>query len=186
MSSTKLQQHHHHHPHHRHAPFIHDLGLMNWLIGIWLGIVIAGFMLDKGIHFVRDHSLFPSFSSSFAPITSDDTWIHLESHGDVELMYRTIVPTLGLHAHRAVVVADLPIESLLHVFRDTPNDVRIFRYHEICTWLKCLANVLIRRPTCLLSICSDQMGQRSERMWGVPQIRSSSPQWKYSNSDDHC
>ncbi len=133
MSSTKLQQHHHHHPHHRHAPFIHDLGLMNWLIGIWLGIVIAGFMLDKGIHFVRDHSLFPSFSSSFAPITSDDTWIHLESHGDVELMYRTIVPTLGLHAHRAVVVADLPIESLLHVFRDTPNDVRIFRYHEICT-----------------------------------------------------
>ena len=101
---------------------------MNLLIGIWLGIVIAGFMLDRGIQFIRDHSLFPSFSSSFAPISSDETWTHLESHGDVELMYRTIFPTLGLHAHRAVVVSDLPIESLLHVFRDTPNHVRIFAF----------------------------------------------------------
>lgn len=122
MSSTKVQ---HHHPHHRHAPFIHDLGLMNWLIGIWLGIVIAGFILDRGVQFFRDHSLFPSFSTSFAPISSeDDAWIHLESHGDLDLMYRPIVPSMGLHAHRAVVVADLPIESLLHVFRNTPNHVR--------------------------------------------------------------
>ena len=121
MSSTKQQ---HHHPHHRHAPFIHDLGLMNMLIGIWLGIVIAGFMLDRGFQFVRDHSLLPSFSSSFAPISSDKAWTHLESHGDIELMYRTIFPTLGLHAHRAVVISDLPIESLLHVFRDTPNHIK--------------------------------------------------------------
>jgi hypothetical protein len=139
MSSSKAQ---HHHPHHRHAPFIHDLGLMNWLIGIWLGIVMAGLMLDWGIQFVRDHSLFPSFSSSFAPITSDDGWIHLESHGDVELMYRTIVPTQGLHAHRAVVVADLPIESLLHVYRDTPNHVRILCI-MMCIFIICLANALI-------------------------------------------
>lgn len=115
---------------------------MNWLIGIWLGIVMAGLMLDWGIQFVRDHSLFPSFSSSFAPITSDDGWIHLESHGDVELMYRTIVPTQGLHAHRAVVVADLPIESLLHVYRDTPNHVRILCI-MMCIFIICLANALI-------------------------------------------
>jgi hypothetical protein len=33
-----------------------------------------------------------------------------------------------------VVVADLPIESLLHVFRDTPNHVRIYIYiyHDVC------------------------------------------------------
>ncbi len=124
--TTKLRHHHHHH-----APFIHDLGLMNLLICIWLGIVIAGLMLNSGIQFFHDHSLFPSFSSSFAPISSDE-WMHLESHGDVELLYRTIVPTAGLHAHRAVVVADLPIESLLHVFRDTPNHVRILANHLNC------------------------------------------------------
>lgn len=117
--TDKILRHHHHH----HAPFIHDLGLMNFLIYLWLGIVLAGFMLNSGFQFLHEHSLFPSFSSSFAPSSSDGTWTHLESHGDVELQYRTIIPTSGLHAHRAVAVADLPIEALLHVFRDTPNNV---------------------------------------------------------------
>ncbi len=121
MTPTKLQHHHHHH-----APFIHDPGLMHLLTYIWLGIVIAGLILNSGIEFINENSYWPTFSSSFAPqhLTDDGEWKHLESHGDVELMYRTIVPTSGLHAHRAVVVADLPIEALLHVFRDTPNSVR--------------------------------------------------------------
>lgn len=118
MTTKKLHHHHHHH-----APFIHDLGLMNLLIYLWLGIVLAGFLLNSGLVYFYDHSFLPSFSSSFAPFGKSDTWTHLESHGDVELQYKTIVPTSGLHAHRAVVVADLPTEAVLHVFRDTPNSV---------------------------------------------------------------
>ena len=113
------------HRHHHHAPFIHDLDLMNLLMMLWLGVAILGFVLHGCVEFFHVHTLFPSFSSSFAPSSdsSDHVWQHLESHGDVELLYRTIIPTQGLHAHRAVVVADIPIEILLHVFRDTPNTV---------------------------------------------------------------
>ncbi|KAL7534391.1 hypothetical protein ACHAXR_005840 [Thalassiosira sp. AJA248-18] len=93
---------------------------------VWLTIVLIGFILNSGIEFFQGQAPFPSFSLSFAPSSdsSDDTWKHLESLGDVELLYRTIIPTAGLHAHRAVAVADIPIEALLHVFRDTPNYVK--------------------------------------------------------------
>eukprot|EP01083_Nonionella_stella_P000703 1998_1 len=127
MAKDKL---HHPHHHHHHAPFIHDLDLMNWLTFLWIGVVIAGLLLNSGFEFFQTHNFFPSFSSSFAPKdkeldgSSDGTWTHLESHGDVELLYRTIIPTSGLHAHRAVVVTDIPIEALLHVFRDTPTNVQ--------------------------------------------------------------
>lgn len=109
-----------HHRHHHHAPFIHDLDVMNLLMAIWLGVAMIGFVLNSCV----EH--FPSFSLSFAPKrpgSSNCTWRHLESHGDVELLYRTIIPTRGLHAHRAVAVADIPIETMLHVFRDTPNHI---------------------------------------------------------------
>lgn len=122
MATKKSHDHHRHH----HALFIHDVDLLHKLILLWLGVIIAGLALNTGFEFFQAHNLFPSFSSSFAPTrlgSSDDTWTHLESHGDVELLYHTIVPTSGLHAHRAVVVADIPIEALLHVFRDTPNNV---------------------------------------------------------------
>jgi len=119
MTDSKKLQHRHHH----HAPFIHDLDLMNLLMLIWFGVIMLGFLLNSFV----EH--FPSFSRSFAPAnvdSSDNTWTHLESHGDVELLYRTILPTRGLHAHRAVAVADIPIETLLHVFRDTPNNVSFY------------------------------------------------------------
>ena len=120
--------------HHSHAPVIHDLGLLHFLIYLWFGIVLLGFVLDSGYQYFHDHSLFslvPKFSSSFAPLTQVDDWTHLEAHGDVDLSYKTIIPTSGLHAHRAEVVADLPIEALLHVFRDTPNNVSVIFTHQV-------------------------------------------------------
>ena len=96
---------------------------------------MIGLVLDRGYLYFHDHSLFslvPTFSSSFAPLTQVDDWTHLEAHGDVDLSYKTIIPTSGLHAHRAEVVADLPIEALLHVFRDTPNNVSVIKYTYMC------------------------------------------------------
>ncbi|KAL7533393.1 hypothetical protein ACHAWF_004480 [Thalassiosira exigua] len=111
------------HRHHHHAPFISDLDLMNSLMWLWLMVVAAGFILKSSFFHLSEHGLIPSFSLSFAPgpDCSDENWTHLESHGDVGLCYHTIIPTLGLHAHRAVAVVDIPIEALLHVFRETPN-----------------------------------------------------------------
>ena len=122
----KILAHHHHH----HAPFIYDLSLMKKLMNVWLAILFLGFLLDTSYQYFHNTKLLtflPTFSTSFAPRTKDEEgWTHLESHGDIELSYRTIVPTNGLHAHRAVTVVDLPIEALLHVFRDTPNNVSSF------------------------------------------------------------
>ena len=134
--TKKILRHHHHH----HAPVIHDLGLLHFLIYLWFGIVLIGLVLDRGYLYFHDHSLFslvPTFSSSFAPLTQVDDWTHLEAHGDVDLSYKTIIPTSGLHAHRAEVVADLPIEALLHVFRDTPNNVSALYISSIlvCAYL---------------------------------------------------
>ena len=132
--TKKTLRHHHHH----HAPVIHDLGLLHFLIYLWFGIVLIGLVLDRGYLYFHDHSLFslvPTFSSSFAPLTQVDDWTHLEAHGDVDLSYKTIIPTSGLHAHRAEVVADLPIEALLHVFRDTPNNVSVIKYTCICAYV---------------------------------------------------
>lgn len=124
----KILDHHHHH----HAPFIYDLSLMKKLMNVWLAILFLGFVLDTSYQYFHNTKLLtflPTFSTSFAPRTKDEEgWTHLESHGDIELSYRTIVPTNGLHAHRAVTVVDLPIEALLHVFRDTPNNVSSFIY----------------------------------------------------------
>src|SRR5210317_1991563 len=92
----------------------------------WLGVLFTFFALN----FIKEHSFFPSFSSSYAPGNSDSSWVHLETHGDVELLRRPILldkdppftATPGLYAHRAVATVDIPIEALLHVFRDTPNN----------------------------------------------------------------
>ena len=125
--ATKKRQHHRHH---HHAAFIPDLDLMNSLMLLWLAIVMTALFLNSANKFFHGHELFPSFSFSFAPTsdTSDAQWKHLEAHGDAELMYKTIIPT-RLHAHRAVTTADLPIEALLHVFRDTPNSVSLRMMH---------------------------------------------------------
>ena len=137
--TKKILRHHHHH----HAPVIHDLGLLHFLIYLWFGIVFLGLVLDRGYLYFHDHSLLslvPKFSSSFAPLTQVDDWTHLEAHGDVDLSYKTIIPTSGLHAHRAEVVADLPIEALLHVFRDTPNNVSVLYILSIlvCAYVVCV------------------------------------------------
>ena len=137
--TKKILRHHHHH----HAPVIHDLGLLHFLIYLWFGIVFLGLVLDRGYLYFHNHSLFslvPKFSSSFAPLTQVDDWTHLEAHGDVDLSYKTIIPTSGLHAHRAEVVADLPIEALLHVFRDTPNNVSALYISSIlvCAYVVCV------------------------------------------------
>ena len=150
MTTTKTSHEHHHR--HQHAPIIKDIGLMNKLTNVWLSVIVLAFgvseikyyshqydilshlisvptnysVLDAGSQYFNGETLLPRFSFSFAPTDMDGTtWKHLESHGDVELLYRTIVPTPALHAHRAVVEADIPIEALLHVFRDTPNMVRL-------------------------------------------------------------
>ena len=138
-NNENILRHHHHH----HAPMICDLKLIHLLTYIWLGAILAVLSINSGIHFMRDHDLFPSFSSSFAPSLGADhagDWTHLERHGDVELLYRTIIPTSGLHAHKAVVVADLPIEALIHVFRDTPNNVSLFYHCTILFYSKAYIN----------------------------------------------
>ena len=145
MATTKTSHEHHHH----HHQVIKDIGLMNKLTNVWLSVIVLAFgvseikyyshqydilshlisvpnysVLDAGSQYFNGETLLPRFSFSFAPTDMDGTtWKHLESHGDVELLYRTIVPTPALHAHRAVVEADIPIEALLHVFRDTPHMV---------------------------------------------------------------
>ena len=128
----KILAHHHHH----HAPFIYDLSLMKKLMNVWLAILFLGFVLDTSYQYFHNTKLItflPTFSTSFAPRTKADAegWMHLESHGDIELSCRTIVPTNGLHAHRAVTVVDFPIEALLHVFRDTPNNVSSLAYRNM-------------------------------------------------------
>mmetsp|Transcript_32789 Transcript_32789/g.55774 ORF Transcript_32789/g.55774 Transcript_32789/m.55774 type:complete len:295 (+) Transcript_32789:134-1018(+) len=122
MEETKKYLHRHHH----HAPFIQDLDLMNVIMFLWLSVAVIGLLMNSCVEHFHLETWVPTFSSSFAPHTdsSDGVWTHLESHGDVELLYRTIIPTKGLHAHRAVAVADIPMETMLHVFRDTPNNVR--------------------------------------------------------------
>ena len=58
--NKKIISHHRHH----HAPFIHDLVLMNYLTYIWLSIVALGFILDQIYQYVHEQ---PSMilSSSF-------------------------------------------------------------------------------------------------------------------------
>ena len=128
MTTSKKSQ-----PHHQ---FIHGLSLAKSLILSWLAVLLAGAFLHQGIRFFHDHASFvPSFSTSYTS-SSDPTWSHLESHGDVELLRRvidleedeyskfaTLSSAKGLYAHRAVATVDIPIETLLHVFRDTPNNV---------------------------------------------------------------
>ena len=117
-SGIKKPQHH----------FIHDFTLVKSLIISWLAVLLAGALLHQGIRFFNEQSF--SYSTS-SDSSSDTSWKHLESHGDLELLRRPIVveegfpfkPAVGLYAYRAVGTVDIPIESLLHVFRDTPNNV---------------------------------------------------------------
>lgn len=130
MASKKSKYHQH---------FAHDQGLIHTLILTWLTVLLVGSALHKGQELLPDHitSLFPSFSVSHltASKDSDPSWKHVEFHGDIELFRRPIALVLeeyspyfstratGLYAYRAVTSVDLPIEALLHVFRDAPNNV---------------------------------------------------------------
>lgn len=131
---TKSKNQHH---------FAHDQGLLRILILCWLASILAGLALHKILEFFPDHnisSLLPTFSfSSTSGEGSDASWKHVEFHGDVELLRRPIALVLeeyspffstkatGLYAYRAVSTVDLPMEALLHVFRDTPKNVRSCR-----------------------------------------------------------
>ena len=129
MASKKSKQQTH---------FAHDKGLLQTLTICWLAILLAALALQKGFEFfpLPDSitSLFPIFS--FSSISeSDPSWKHVEFHGDVELLRRPMALVLEeyapfftpkateLYAYRAVSTVDMPIEALLHVFRDTPNNV---------------------------------------------------------------
>jgi hypothetical protein len=115
------------HPFTFHKHITHDLPLFRSLVLSWIVVLVTGFAL----HFFKEHSFIPSFSSSYPPGKSNSSWKHLERHGDVELLRRPIVlkkdspfsVTPGLYAHRALATVDIPIETLLHVFRDTPHNV---------------------------------------------------------------
>jgi hypothetical protein len=124
---------HHQHKHH----FIHDLSLLKTLIMAWLGVLLAAMAVQKGLHVFPEYaSLLPTFSSSssYDASDSDSSWTYLESHGDVALLRRPIVSSstaTELYAHRAVAAnVDLPIEALLHVFRDTPNNVSLLLFNQ--------------------------------------------------------
>ena len=158
----KILDHHHHHR----APFIYDLSLMKKLMNVWLAILFLGFLFDTSYQYFHNTKLLtflPTFSTSFAPRTKDEEgWTHLESHGDIELSYRTIVPTNGLHAHRAVTVVDLPIEALLHVFRDTPNNVSSFVHIRIISSSCCgIFFVAVSYTYIYHVLILGQMGQQS-------------------------
>lgn len=136
--TTSKNQHH----------FAHDQGLLRILILCWLASILAGLALHKILEFFPDHkisSLLPTFSfSSTSGEGSDASWKHVEFHGDVELLRRPIALVLeeyspffstkatGLYAYRAVSTVDLPMEALLHVFRDTPKNVRSCRVTVVC------------------------------------------------------
>jgi hypothetical protein len=132
MASKKSKYHQH---------IAHDQGLLQTLVVCWLVVLIAGLALHKSLELFPDYiaAIIPSFSFSHL-ITrkdSDPSWKHVEFHGDVELFRRPIALVLeeyarffspkatGLYAYRAVTAVDLPIEALLHVFRDTPTNVSI-------------------------------------------------------------
>ena len=104
----------HHRRRHYHAPFIDNLDLMNSVMLAWLVVAIIGFVLNGCLQMIQQEY-------GFAPSRDKEGWQKLKSHGDIELMCRTIIPTQKLHAFRAVATTDVPIETMLHVFRDTPN-----------------------------------------------------------------
>ncbi|KAL3784852.1 hypothetical protein ACHAWO_007778 [Cyclotella atomus] len=130
MTATKKSKIHQH--------FSHDKGLLRTLTLSWLAVLVVGLALKKGLELFPNHinSLLPSFSFSrlISSNESDPSWQHVEFHGDVELFRRPMALVLeeyapffstkatGLYAYRAVTAVDLPIEALLHVFRDTPNN----------------------------------------------------------------
>mmetsp|Transcript_22697 Transcript_22697/g.47435 ORF Transcript_22697/g.47435 Transcript_22697/m.47435 type:complete len:320 (-) Transcript_22697:436-1395(-) len=134
MANTPEKESHHHY-------FLHDISLLKSLTVTWLAILLSGTLLHQGLRYFHDHDhiqIRPRFSTS-STSHSDPSWKHLESHGDVELlrrlidledenaeyasMVRTFDTVKGLYAHRAVATVDIPIESLVHVFRDTPGSV---------------------------------------------------------------
>ena len=134
-----------------HKHLAHDQGLLQILIRSWLAILFVGLTLHKGFEFLPEHisSLFPAFSfSHLSSKDGDPSWKHAEFHGDVELFRRPIALVLeeyapyftskatGLYAYRAVTAVDVPIEALLHVFRDTPNSVGVLfcigTYLQLC------------------------------------------------------
>ena len=135
-----------------HKHLAHDQGLLQTLIRSWLAILFISLILHKGFELLPDRisSFFPTFS--FSHLTSrkdnDPSWKHAEFHGDVELFRRPIALVLeeyanhfsaratGLYAYRAVTALDIPIEALLHVFRDTPNSVGVLFFNiEICSFV---------------------------------------------------
>ena len=158
---TKKSKYHHH--------VAHDQGLLKTLILCWLAILLGGLALRKGLELIPGHiaSLFPTFSSSHLVSSklSDPSWKHLEYHGDVELFRRPISLVLddyspffstkatGLYAHRAVTAVDLPIEALLYVFRDTPNNVSICALYGSTLICACALPVL----TLFMTYSSTQM-----------------------------
>jgi hypothetical protein len=143
MTATKKESKIHQH-------FAHDEGLLRTLTLSWLAVLIVGLALKRGLELFPNHidSLLPSFSFSriISASYSDPSWQHVEFHGDVELFRRPIALVLeeyapffstkanGLYAYRAVTAVDLPIEALLHVFRDTPNNVS--RHRTVSSYLR--------------------------------------------------
>jgi hypothetical protein len=145
MTATKKSKIHQH--------FSHDKGLLRTLTLSWLAVLVVGLALKKGLELFPNHinSLLPSFSFSrlISSNESDPSWQHVEFHGDVELFRRPMALVLeeyapffstkatGLYAYRAVTEVDLPIEALLHVFRDTPNNVS--RHSSIASIMQSLS-----------------------------------------------
>jgi len=90
----------------------HDYPLAKSLLASFFVVLVAGLALSWFFNFFVEHHL---------PLVTDD-WKHVEWHGDVEVSRKPISGT-QLYAYRAATVVDLPLKSVMMVFRDTPRHV---------------------------------------------------------------
>ena len=97
--------------------FAHNYPLVKFLLASFLAVLFTGLAICKGLTIFNENH-WPLESSS----KISDDWKHYEWHGNIETFRRPIAGT-QLFAYRAATFVDLPLKSVMKVFRDTPNHI---------------------------------------------------------------